>query len=75
MTDEEVGRDDALETGDGADAAPQVGLESPEADAVEQARQVRDTPDVDDLDLPYDADEADRAEQAHVVAADDDDYR
>jgi dihydrolipoamide dehydrogenase len=55
----------------------ELGLETPEDDAVEQHRElVSDEPvTVPQRDLPFDVDEADAAEQAHAVGFDDDDYR
>ncbi len=57
-----------------------MGLERPEADAVEQSRDV--TPDEEEPDeydaldeVPLEADEADAVEQERAVAPDDDDYR
>ncbi|MCX3059400.1 hypothetical protein [Streptomyces beihaiensis] len=55
----------------------EIGAEAPEADAAEQSADL--TPEQDESpDLtadPDSADEADRAEQARVVALDEDDYR
>jgi len=55
----------------------ELGLETPEDDAVEQHRElVSDEPvTVPRRDLPFDVDEADAAEQARAVGFDDDDYR
>jgi len=55
----------------------ELGLETPEGDAVEQHRElVSDEPvAVPRRDLPFDVDEADAAEQARAVSFDDDDYR
>jgi hypothetical protein len=55
----------------------ELGLETPEGDAVEQHRElVSDEPvTVPRRDLPFDVDEADAAEQARAVSFDDDDYR
>jgi dihydrolipoamide dehydrogenase len=55
----------------------ELGLETPEDDAVEQHRElVSDEPvTVPRRDLPFDVDEADAAEQARAVSFDDDDYR
>jgi hypothetical protein len=59
-----------------ADAAPEIDVEAPEVDAVEQHATIR--PDRDDpltgLD-PDRANEADLVEQARVVTLDEDDYR
>jgi pyruvate/2-oxoglutarate dehydrogenase complex dihydrolipoamide dehydrogenase (E3) component len=55
----------------------ELGLETPEDDAVEQHREL--VPDeavtVPRRDVPFDVDEADAAEQARAVGFDDDDYR
>src|SRR5580692_11611820 len=55
----------------------ELGLETPEDDAVEQHTElVSDEPvTVPRRDLPFDVDEADAAEQARAVSFDDDDYR
>jgi hypothetical protein len=57
-----------------------MGLERPEADAVEQSQDI--TPDEEEPDeyevrgeVPLEADEADAVEQERAVAPDDDDYR
>ncbi|MFE1949198.1 MULTISPECIES: hypothetical protein [Streptomyces] len=55
----------------------EIDVEAPEADAAEQhadLSQDRDDPPAGDAD-PDTANEADRAEQARVVALDEDDYR
>ncbi len=54
---------------------PDLGVETPDADAAEQAAVVRPREHVLNRDLPLDADEADAAEQSIVVEHDDDDYR
>jgi hypothetical protein len=57
------------------------GLETPEDDAVEQHTPLRDDERADDerlrwsAQLPFDADEADAAEQKRLVELDEDDYR
>ncbi|MFD8571669.1 hypothetical protein [Streptomyces sp. NPDC057694] len=55
----------------------EIGVEEPEADAAEQSTEL--TPGQDDVPAavadPDSADEADRVEQARVVALDEDDYR
>lgn len=62
----------------------EMGMETPEDDALEQHRElVPDYPDysageavaVPRRDMPFDVDEADAAEQARAVGFDDDDYR
>ncbi|NEB77885.1 hypothetical protein G3I40_22090 [Streptomyces sp. SID14478] len=56
---------------------PQIDVEAPEADAAEQLTEL--APEQDDVPSdaadPDGANEADRAEQARVVALDEDDYR
>jgi len=61
----------------GIGSLSELGLETPEDDAVEQHRElVSDEPvTVPRRDLPFDVDEADAAEQARAVSFDDDDYR
>src|SRR5579872_1173259 len=55
----------------------ELGLETPEDDAVEQHRELVPDEAVTVLrrDVPFDVDEADAAEQARAVGFDDDDYR
>jgi pyruvate/2-oxoglutarate dehydrogenase complex dihydrolipoamide dehydrogenase (E3) component len=55
----------------------ELGLETPEDDAVEQHREVvsDEAVAVPRRDVPFDVDEADAAEQARAVGFDDDDYR
>jgi hypothetical protein len=55
----------------------ELGLETPEDDAIEQHRElVSEEPvTVPRRDVPFDVDEADAAEQARAVGFDDDDYR
>jgi hypothetical protein len=59
----------------------ELGLETPEGDAVEQHRELvsdylaGEPVTVPRRDLPFDVDEADAAEQARAVSFDDDDYR
>ena len=56
--------------------APQVALEAPEADAVEQQTSLRDeAPPVTRPDASWDADEGDLAESSREVGYDDEDYR
>jgi pyruvate/2-oxoglutarate dehydrogenase complex dihydrolipoamide dehydrogenase (E3) component len=61
----------------GIGSVSELGLETPEDDAVEQHRElISDEPmTVPRRDLPFDVDEADAAEQARAVSFDDDDYR
>lgn len=61
----------------GIGSLSELGLETPEDNAVEQHRElVSDEPvTVPRRDLPFDVDEADAAEQARAVSFDDDDYR
>jgi hypothetical protein len=55
----------------------ELGLETPEDDAVEQQRELvsDEAAAVPRRDVPFDVDEADAAEQARAVGFDDDDYR
>jgi pyruvate/2-oxoglutarate dehydrogenase complex dihydrolipoamide dehydrogenase (E3) component len=55
----------------------ELGLETPEDDAVEQHRELisDEAVAVPRRDVPFDVDEADAAEQARAVGFDDDDYR
>ena len=55
----------------------ELGLETPEDDAVEQRRELvsDEAVAVPRRDVPFDVDEADAAEQARTVGFDDDDYR
>ncbi len=55
----------------------ELGLETPEDDAVEQHRELvsDEAVTVPRRDVPFDVDEADAAEQARAVGFDDDDYR
>src|SRR4029077_509521 len=55
----------------------ELGLETPEDDAVEQQRELvsDELVTVPRRDVPFDVDEADAAEQARAVGFDDDDYR
>ena len=84
MPDADTTEGDALEQLQDAEDAqsavgsdvPEVALEAPEADAVEQQTALRDA----DLapqtgDAPWDADEGDLAESSREVGYDDEDYR
>jgi hypothetical protein len=54
------------------------GMETPSDDALEQQRDVVETdeePDEQRSELPFDANEADAAEQERTVQDDEDDYR
>ncbi len=54
----------------------EVDLEAPEADAVEQSTPVRTAPPAGETsERSIEADEADAADQAHVVDYDEDEYR
>jgi hypothetical protein len=72
--DGEPGPETGLE-GD-SEVGLEVDLETPDADAVEQH-----TPVLEEVDpiwpdrIPFDADEADVADQSRIVEIDDDDYR
>ena len=58
------------------DDVPQVALEAPEADAVEQQTSLRDDePAQASRDSSWDADEGDLAESSREVGYDDEDYR
>ena len=55
---------------------PEVALEAPEADAVEQQTSLRDeAPRETQPDASWDADEGDLAESSREVGYDDEDYR
>jgi len=84
MPDSETPAGDALEqlqTPADAESAvgddvPQVALEAPEADAVEQQTSVQDDePTSSPRDAPWDADEGDLAEGSRAVGYDDEDHR
>ena len=77
MTDDEAPEADVLEQEEPlADDAASVDLEAPDADAAEQHALVAAPGGaVAEVFLPYDADEADAAEQARIVELDEDDYR
>ncbi|WP_248963686.1 hypothetical protein [Sphaerisporangium perillae] len=64
---------DALEPLD--DVADELETEVPEADAIEQHLTIRDERREWPLEIPYDADPADAADQERVVDLGDDDYR
>jgi hypothetical protein len=59
----------------------EMDMETPEEDAVEQYREVvtdeesQERPREAPLEVPYEVDEADAAEQTRDVGYDDDDYR
>ena len=61
----------------GIGSLSELGLETPEDDAVEQHRELvsDEAVTIPRRDAPFDADEADAAEQARAVGFDDDDYR
>ncbi|HET7529657.1 MAG TPA: hypothetical protein VFJ98_01730 [Mycobacteriales bacterium] len=84
MPDRESTDGDALEQRQGlgdAEAAvgsdvPEVALEAPEADAVEQQTSLRDDePSANGAGESWDADEGDLAESSREVGYDDEDYR
>lgn len=52
-----------------------MGIESPEADTVEQHTPLKSENDDRLGSVPFDVDEADAAEQSRVVELDEDDYR
>ncbi|MGW4643487.1 hypothetical protein ACWEN6_33565 [Sphaerisporangium sp. NPDC004334] len=64
---------DALEPLD--EVAEELRTEVPEADAIEQHLIIRGERREWPLEIPYDADPADAADQERVVDLDDDDYR
>jgi hypothetical protein len=62
--------------------AEAMGVETPESDAAEQHTPVRDDDELRDderlrwtMQVPFDVDEADAAEQTRLVELDEDDYR
>jgi hypothetical protein len=57
------------------DEEEQLSPETPEADAAEQRREIRQDAGGPRRELPLDVDPADAAEQDRVVDFDDDDYR
>ena len=60
----------------GLEGDSEVDLETPDADAAEQHTPVRDEADPVWPDrIPFDADEADVADQSRIVEIDEDDYR
>jgi hypothetical protein len=65
--------DDAYEPGD--ELAPDLDLEEPEADAVEQRQVVAPGEDELPREVGLEVDAADAAEQGRVVEFDEDDYR
>ncbi|WP_250563209.1 hypothetical protein [Sphaerisporangium fuscum] len=77
MSEMDVSREeipvDALEPLD--DVADELQTEVPEADAIEQHLTIRNDRREWPLEIPYDADPADAADQERVVELDDDDYR
>jgi hypothetical protein len=50
-------------------------IETPDEDAAEQAREVPDTSEEELSEVPFEADEADAAEQIRDAGYNDDDYR
>ncbi|MEV0622899.1 hypothetical protein AB0I81_56945 [Nonomuraea sp. NPDC050404] len=58
-----------------ADEEGELSIETPEADAAEQHREVLQNGSRPRRELPLDVDPADAAEQDRVVDLDDDDYR
>jgi hypothetical protein len=69
MSEMEIGAVDEAESGALLD------LEAPEADAIEQWVAVRGSESAPADHMPFDADEADAAEQLRIVELDEDDYR
>ena len=71
----ELARTDQTEKGIGP--LSELGMETPEGDALEQHREVvaDEAGTVPRREVPFDVDEADAAEQARSVGYDDDDYR
>jgi hypothetical protein len=53
----------------------ELGIETPDEDAVEQARAVPEEDDEELSELPLEVDEADAAEQIRDAGYDDEDYR
>ena len=60
---------------DEAEFGAPLDLEAPEADAIEQWATVQEPEKATADHIPFDADEADAAEQSMVVELDEDDYR
>ncbi len=50
-------------------------METPDEDAAEQAREVPESGDAELAEVPFEADEADAAEQIRDAGYDDEDYR
>ena len=53
----------------------ELGIETPDEDAAEQAREVPEEDDEELSELPLEVDEADAAEQIRGAGYDDEDYR
>jgi hypothetical protein len=75
MSDSDVRTGDAADVWSSRDDPDTADIETPEADAVEQQQEVVDTPPDEPLDVPYDVNPADAAEQSRTVGYDEDDYR
>ena len=56
-------------------ALSEIGIETPDDDAAEQAREVPEEEPGELRELPLEVDEADAAEQTRDVGYDDEDYR
>ena len=67
---------DAAYDAEAADSPVSTDIEAPEADAMEQHTPVREQAERPAAGVPFDADEADAADQNRIVDVDDeDDYR
>jgi hypothetical protein len=53
----------------------ELSMETPDEDAAEQAREVREDDDEELDEVPFEANEADAAEQIRGAGYDDEDYR
>jgi hypothetical protein len=63
------------EVGQGGRAVSELGMETPDEDAAEQAREVPEQGGGELSEVPLEVDEADAAEQIRDAGYDDEDYR